>query len=64
MNGLFSPLVMNWPDLREFEIQADKLGRVPFTTAWCHGAPGIGLARLCMLRRINDNDIRSEIEPC
>jgi lantibiotic biosynthesis protein len=39
----------NWPDLRE--LGGDTNGpeasqRVSFMVAWCHGAPGIGLARL------------------
>jgi lantibiotic modifying enzyme len=30
-------------------------------TAWCHGAPGIGLARLCSLRHLDDAAIHAEI---
>ena len=30
-------------------------------TAWCHGAPGIGLARLCSLQHLDDAAIRAEI---
>lgn len=30
-------------------------------TVWCHGAPGIGLARLCCLPHLDDAEIRSEI---
>lgn len=33
-----------------------------FTTSWCHGAPGIGLSRLHMLKHINDPVFYSEIE--
>ena len=29
--------------------------------AWCHGAPGIGLARLCCLPYLDDVEIRTEI---
>jgi lantibiotic modifying enzyme len=41
----------NWPDLRVFDGEeegaAEGNGRPPrFGTAWCHGAPGIALARL------------------
>jgi lantibiotic modifying enzyme len=32
-----------------------------YMTAWCHGAPGIGLARLRSLPRLDDTDIRLEI---
>jgi lantibiotic modifying enzyme len=31
-------------------------------TAWCHGAPGIGLARLCLLPPGGDSGIRAEID--
>lgn len=30
--------------------------------AWCHGAPGIGLARLASLEHIDDATIREEID--
>jgi type 2 lantibiotic biosynthesis protein LanM len=33
----------NWPDFRD--------GRQPYPCQWCHGAPGIGLARIGMSRR-------------
>ena len=38
----------NWPDFREANSIPGTPTRmaVPFTTAWCHGAPGIGMARL------------------
>lgn len=40
--GLFSPERGNWPDLRESEP-----GEAPaWPCQWCHGAAGIGLARL------------------
>lgn len=51
--GLYAPAHKNWPDLR---------GNVTrFATAWCHGAPGIGLARLAALHLIDDSDTRQEI---
>ena len=41
---LFSAEAANWPDLR---IRDEAAAADPkFMTAWCHGAPGIGLARL------------------
>jgi len=43
-DGLFDAGAGNWPDLRQFEP-----GKTPtrqFTVAWCHGAPGIALARM------------------
>src|SRR5436309_15958878 len=36
--------------------------RPRFMTAWCHGASGIGLARLQSLAIAESPDIRSEIE--
>lgn len=39
----------NWPDLRDFALTRDtpnELKRLPYMVAWCHGAAGIGLARL------------------
>ncbi|MGB8857763.1 MAG: type 2 lanthipeptide synthetase LanM family protein, partial [Ilumatobacteraceae bacterium] len=44
----FVPVASNWADLR-FE-HADDAGTTTCQTAWCHGAPGIGLARLRALR--------------
>jgi len=38
----------NWPDLR-------VPGQPVFPCQWCHGAPGIGLARLATARRIGAN---------
>jgi len=45
--GLFQPDKGGWPDLRFPDN--DKKG---LTDAWCHGAAGIGLARLEALRRV------------
>lgn len=60
----FSPQALNWPDLREFEtaIRAGNEGQVSFMTAWCHGASGIGMARLLCLPHLDDAMIRSEID--
>jgi type 2 lantibiotic biosynthesis protein LanM len=61
---LFSPAAGNWPDLRD----PVTLGRSPekaptgFLCAWCHGAPGIGLARLRSLRHHDDSESRAEID--
>jgi len=49
----------NWPDYR---IRAGKDQSSPkFMVAWCHGAPGIGLARLDSLQYIDDRETREEI---
>lgn len=59
--SVFSPKMGNWPDLRELEIAANN-GQIDCMAAWCHGAPGIGLARLRCLRHHDDSEIRSEID--
>jgi type 2 lantibiotic biosynthesis protein LanM len=43
-NTTFDAEKSNWPDLRED-------GGSGWICQWCHGAPGIGLARAAMLRR-------------
>jgi type 2 lantibiotic biosynthesis protein LanM len=60
--SLFSSEVGNWPDLRELKTAntaADS--QAHFLTAWCHGASGIGLARLRSLEHLDDALVRSEI---
>jgi type 2 lantibiotic biosynthesis protein LanM len=53
--SVFSAEAGNWQDLRDPE-------HVRFPTAWCHGAPGIGLARLCGVPLLEDGGIRADIE--
>lgn len=56
--SVFMPEIGNWPDLRESDdLQTD----VPCGTSWCHGAPGIGLARLGGLAVLDTPQIRGEI---
>ena len=43
----FLPAQGNWPDLRSF-VQSNPKGEPPCMLAWCHGAPGIGFARLAI----------------
>jgi type 2 lantibiotic biosynthesis protein LanM len=52
--GLFSPVQRNWPDFRSSSNGG-------FATYWCHGAPGIGLSRLCSLRFFDEPLLREEI---
>jgi lantibiotic modifying enzyme len=49
----------NWPDFR-WPMAAD--GTRPCSTMWCHGAPGIGLARLAALTHHDDARYGDEIE--
>jgi hypothetical protein len=61
--SLFSAEARNWPDLRDPEIVGRGAnGRPGFMTAWCHGAPGIGLARLRGLPHLDGAPARAEIE--
>ena len=60
--SVFAPDAGNWPDLREPDPSEDPEAAESFVTAWCHGAPGIGLARLQLLRHEDDPLARSEIE--
>jgi len=62
--SLFSVEAGNWPDLRLRDSDSDdkSLEAPPFALAWCHGAPGIGLSRLCSLRHIDDGATRDEID--
>jgi class II lanthipeptide synthase len=55
-HALFDPQHSNWPDLRDQDLRGAE-----FSMAWCHGAPGIGLARLSSLSD-GDEIARMEIE--
>ena len=50
----------NWRDLRTLPNTPDVDDR--FMVAWCHGAPGIGLARMHALPFIDDPQARQEIQ--
>lgn len=67
----------NWPDFRTGLYEQDKIqeaitkfseGDEEFTykpnymAAWCHGAPGIGLARLKFYQYTNDLKFKNEID--
>ena len=54
-DSIFSPAVGNWPDLRQDKQPA-------FATSWCHGAPGIALARLGGLSVLDNAQVRRDIE--
>lgn len=59
--GVFSPEKGNWPDLRDASEASDP-GEYQYMTAWCHGAPGIGMARLASLQYHDDDAMRAEID--
>ncbi|MBE3557905.1 MAG: type 2 lantipeptide synthetase LanM family protein [Ktedonobacteraceae bacterium] len=68
--GVFVQEQRNWPDfrkdLRKAAQEQEERGQgeqgPSCMIAWCHGAPGIGLARLASLQFVDDAAIRAEIE--
>jgi class II lanthipeptide synthase len=64
--SLFAPERCNWPDLRTLGVPAQANQTIQeegqrFRVSWCHGAPGIGLARLASLPYEDDAAVRQEI---
>jgi lantibiotic modifying enzyme len=57
-NSLFSRAEANWPDLRDTGPASGPL----YLNQWCHGAAGIGLARLGCHRILGSSEILSDIE--
>lgn len=57
--SVFDEIAGNWPDFRE-AMQPDS--PTQFMTAWCNGAPGIGLARMGGLSVFNTPQIEQEID--
>lgn len=60
--SLFLPAQQNWADLRVQSDPAPPNQRERCMVAWCHGAPGIGLARLASFQQMDDPRVRAEIE--
>jgi type 2 lantibiotic biosynthesis protein LanM len=62
--SVFSREAGNWPDYRQSGRQsgAAELPSAQYITAWCHGAAGIGLARLRALRHSSDPALRADID--
>ncbi len=56
-DGWFDAAHDNWPDLRELGLpaRARETTGLPYGMAWCHGAPGCGLARLRALEHLPDH---------
>jgi type 2 lantibiotic biosynthesis protein LanM len=55
----FVPAAGNWP--RPESAPAEKEDRMALSVAWCYGAPGIGLARLRLLRNIDHPLLREDL---
>jgi len=51
----------NWPDFRNCLGPQENQSKPRFSTSWCHGAPGIALARIDSLPYMNDAETREEI---
>src|ERR1044071_9630630 len=59
----FDPRQENWPDFRGlYDAWSSNPGQPGFMTAWCHGAPGIGLSRVRAYALTNDEIYRREAE--
>jgi type 2 lantibiotic biosynthesis protein LanM len=54
----YAPDAGNWPDFRALMTRDGEPG---FSVMWCHGAPGIGLARLAALREFDDPESAAEV---
>lgn len=59
-SGLYDERYKNWPDLRSNPRKTG--GEQYFMAGWCSGAPGIGLARIAGLDRLNSDAARKDIE--
>ncbi len=61
--GAFVPETNNWPDYRKDpgEKSNDEIKGPGFMCAWCHGAAGIGLARIGTLDIIESDTIKQQI---
>lgn len=59
--SLFCKEQGNWPDLREYDEHEAGDPHTSFPVAWCHGAVGIGLARLRSKRSVHDDEINHEL---
>jgi len=54
---------LNWPDLREVDRASIASGKAPpFPAFWCHGAIGIGLARLRLFELTGERILAAEAE--
>ena len=54
----FDPGAGNWADYR----WEDPAGQVRCSTSWCHGAPGMALSRLELMRHVDDAQCRAELD--
>jgi type 2 lantibiotic biosynthesis protein LanM len=57
-SSVFIPELENWSDFRQLSTKE----RPTCMCSWCHGAPGIGLARVAGLDILDTPEIRQDIE--
>jgi lantibiotic biosynthesis protein len=57
----YNPAQANWPDFRRVDGGRIRSSQ-RFSTAWCHGAPGIALSRLRAMRLAPTPEIASELQ--
>lgn len=57
---LFDAEAGNWPDLRRVSGPVSRSTALPYGMSWCHGAPGIVLARLRAADLLADDTLRAE----
>lgn len=57
--ALFSPQQQNWPDFRRAAANMPQQ-QASYALGWCHGAPGIGLARLRLYKLTGRPDVWEE----
>jgi hypothetical protein len=51
----FDQRARNWPDFRQVMQQGSApLTRLPYSTTWCHGAPGIAVSRIRAAEDLSD----------
>jgi hypothetical protein len=56
----FSPKEGNWVDLRWNKANYSDKDSAVLGSAWCHGAPGIALSRLCAYESLRDETCKIE----
>ncbi|HET7436169.1 MAG TPA: type 2 lanthipeptide synthetase LanM family protein [Thermoanaerobaculia bacterium] len=60
--SVFSHEHRNWPDFRVEGDDPPPAGSLRFMTAWCHGAPGVGLARLTAAALLGEPYVADDLD--
>lgn len=55
------PTRENWPDFRVLDEPKSRPLAAPVMWAWCHGAPGIGLARLAATAHVDHAEVANDL---